>query len=87
MKRLYEAVRAYEDSLGEVERKRITNELKWLLEDNRDPINDAMLKLFTNLVTVDIAVDLHDLIPDERKLTNTEKTKLHFAINLKVSRK
>lgn len=66
--------------------QRIENELYWLLSGNSDPLDDALDQLISRKVSISVALDLHDLVADPNELTDQEKTKLHFAVNLKVSK-
>jgi len=66
--------------------KRIENELYWLLSGNRDPIDDALDKLIEIPVSISVALDLHDLVNQSDDLSGPEKTKLHYAVNLKVTK-
>lgn len=65
--------------------QRIENEIRWLFSYNRDPIDDALDTLMKQDVKVSVALDLHDLLSEAEDLTQEERSKLHFAINLKVS--
>jgi len=64
--------------------QRLSNEIKWLHEGTSDPITDAFETLWQSDLTKKIALDLHDTIASDTTLSNTEKCKLHAAINLKL---